>query len=208
MPKREAAANAQGPAAVNAQGVASNDATKFLNELLAESQNGGLNGMGVPDQDTLAQQSLMKDVGHPSTHFLASFASFSGAADDHPWRSWTCDVSSRKPELDAIEEAERLVADEGTTFGRHLRALRSGRSDLLPVPEFFKNLFSTFGFFVEQKPPWGFSFDQLCGERRCASFSCRRRGEARLELPFAGHADAPSCRSCDSISAGHLLRHR
>ena len=58
-PEREeeaqpAAANAQGPAADNAQGVASDDAAKFLNELLAESQNGGLNGMGVPDQDTLA----------------------------------------------------------------------------------------------------------------------------------------------------------
>ena len=64
------AASAQGPAADNTQGVASDDATKLLNELLAEGVGGGLNGMGVPDQDTLAQQSLMKDVGHPSINGL------------------------------------------------------------------------------------------------------------------------------------------
>ena len=78
---------------------------------------------------------MLRQQGYPDRpDILRSFEAFSGGAEDHPWRSWVCSVSNRELELEAIEEAEQLVANEGTAFGRHLRALRHGRPDLLPVP--------------------------------------------------------------------------
>ena len=78
---------------------------------------------------------LLRQQGYPDrSDILRSFEAFSGGAEDHPWRSWVCSVSNRELELEAIEEAELLVANEGTAFSRHLRALRHGRPDLLPVP--------------------------------------------------------------------------
>ena len=82
------------------------------------------------------------ELGCPSIpDYLTDFASFSGEADDYPWREWVCSTEHRVlglSELSLIEQAELLVAQDGSAFGTRLRYLRDDNPDLLPVGSGFK----------------------------------------------------------------------